>query len=59
MANRVVIDAGHGGFDSGAVYGDRHEKTDNLNLALAVGQILTDQGVDVLYKNRGCVFLTS
>ena len=45
----VVIDAGHGGADPGATYNGRKEKDDNLNLALAVGQILTDNGVDVRY----------
>ena len=30
---RVVIDAGHGGQDPGAVYEGRKEKDDNLRLA--------------------------
>lgn len=46
---RVVIDAGHGGTDPGAVYYGRREKDDALKLALAVGDILADQGVDVVY----------
>ncbi len=58
MANRVVIDPGHGGFDSGAIYGDRIEKNDNLKLALAVGQILTNHGVEVLYTRREDVYST-
>lgn len=49
MAYRVVIDAGHGGYDSGAVYNGRLEKTDNLDLALAVGDILAYNGIDVLF----------
>ena len=36
----IVIDAGHGGRDLGAVYNGRREKDDNLRLALAVGNIL-------------------
>lgn len=46
---RVIIDAGHGGAEPGAVYQGRQEKTDTLRLALAVGQILTDNGVQVAY----------
>ena len=47
---RVVIDAGHGGTqDPGAVYYGRREKDDVLRLALAVGQILSEDGVDVVY----------
>ena len=46
---KVVIDAGHGGSNPGATYQGRQEKTDALNLALAVGKILEDHGVDVIY----------
>lgn len=48
MADRkiVVIDAGHGGTDPGAAYMGRQEKNDNLRLAMAVGKILADNGVD-------------
>lgn len=51
MAERmiVVIDAGHGGKDPGATYEGRQEKDDNLRLAMAVGRILADSGVDVRY----------
>ena len=49
MADKVsiVIDAGHGGQDPGTVFQGREEKTDALRLALAVGQILTENGMDV------------
>ena len=40
MAYKIVIDAGHGGEDPGAVYQGRQEKDDNLQLALAVVNIL-------------------
>ena len=40
MAYTVMIDAGHGGKDPGAVYQERREKDDTLKLAMAVGQIL-------------------
>jgi len=56
MADKVVIDPGHGGVDSGAVYGDRLEKNDNLNLALAVGEILSNYGVEVLYTRTEDVY---
>ena len=38
MAERIIIDPGHGGFDAGASYENRKEKDDNLRLALAVGR---------------------
>ena len=41
MAYKIVIDAGHGGTDPGAVYKGRQEKDDNLRLALAVGRTIT------------------
>ena len=46
---KVILDAGHGGADPGAVYQGRREKNDNLRIALAVGQILSENGVDVGY----------
>ena len=46
----MILDAGHGGTtDPGAVYQGRQEKNDNLRMALAVGQILSEDGVDVGY----------
>ena len=40
MAYKIVLDAGHGGTDPGAIYKERKEKDDNLALTLAVGKIL-------------------
>ena len=34
---RVIIDAGHGGEEPGAMYDGRREKDDTLRLALAIG----------------------
>ncbi len=48
-SKRVILDAGHGGSDPGAVYFGRQEKEDNLRLALAVGSLLAADGVDVTY----------
>lgn len=44
---KIIIDAGHGGYDNGAQYNGRREKDDNLSLALAVGEILMENGVEV------------
>jgi len=49
MATKVVIDAGHGGNNPGAVYQGRRESDDVLRLAMAVGRILEANGYDVSY----------
>lgn len=46
---KIALDAGHGGSDPGAVYKDRREKEDTLDLTLAVGDILKKNGIDVYY----------
>lgn len=53
---RIIIDAGHGGYDNGATYQDRKEKDDNLKLALAVGNILAQNGYDVQYTRTTDVY---
>lgn len=60
MAERkiVVIDAGHGGADAGETYHGRQEKDDNLKLALAVGKILAEHGVDVRYTRTDDTYNT-
>lgn len=55
---KIVLDAGHGGFDTGATYQDRQEKEDNLNLALKIGEILSNQGYDVLYTRISDIYLS-
>lgn len=61
----VVIDAGHGGDDFGAIYSERNEKDDNLALALLVHKNLEEMGVDAeltrdedkkLSLEKRCVF---
>ena len=52
----IVIDAGHGGFDNGAMYQGRKEKDDNLRLALAVGKILKQQGYEVIYTRTTDIY---
>ncbi len=54
----VAIDAGHGGMDYGASYNGRREKDDNLKLALMVGEILENNGVDVVYTRTTDVYDT-
>ena len=48
----IALDAGHGGSDPGAVYGNRNEKDDALRLTKAVGKILEDSGVNVFYVRK-------
>lgn len=38
MAYKIVLDAGHGGTDPGAIYKERKEKDDNLELTAGSGQ---------------------
>ena len=55
----VVIDAGHGGKDPGAVGASSHEKDVNLAIALKLGEKITKQNpeVKVLYTRKEDVFL--
>jgi N-acetylmuramoyl-L-alanine amidase len=53
---RVIIDAGHGGEEPGAVFEGRREKDDTLRLALAIGEILEKNGVDVVYTRTTDVY---
>ena len=43
MPYSIMLDAGHGGRDPGAVYNGRQEKIDTLSLTLAIGQILQER----------------
>ena len=52
----VMLDAGHGGYDNGASFNGRREKDDTLNLTLAVGNILENAGVDVLYTRTTDIY---
>ncbi len=54
----IVLDAGHGGSDFGAAYNGRYEKDDNLALTLAVGHILQDAGVNVVYTRTEDIYET-
>lgn len=58
MAKSIVLDAGHGGKDNGAVYEDMIEKNDNLRLVLALGQELENRGINVFYTRTTDVYQT-
>lgn len=58
MPYTIMLDAGHGGRDPGAVYNGRQEKDDTLRLTLAVGDILQENGIDVMYTRTTDVFLS-
>ena len=55
MATKIVVDAGHGGSNPGAVYQGRRESDDALRLAMAVGKILESNGYDVTYTRTSDV----
>lgn len=56
----VVIDAGHGGHDAGAVGRISKEKDINLKVALAVGKLIenSDRDIRVIYTRKKDVFVT-
>ena len=58
MPYSIMLDAGHGGKDPGAVYQGRQEKDDTLKLTLAVGEILQNRGLDVEYTRTTDVYET-
>ena len=58
MPYSIMMDAGHGGRDPGAVYNGRRESDDNLRLALAVGEILQDNGIQVEYTRTTDIYET-
>ena len=58
MAYSIMMDAGHGGRDPGAVYNGRQEKDDALRLTLAVGENLQNNGIDVEYTRTTDVYET-
>lgn len=56
MPYSIMLDAGHGGADPGAVYNGRQEKDDALRLTLAIGEILQNNDIDVLYTRTTDVY---
>ena len=58
MPYSIMLDAGHGGVEPGAVYKGRQEKDDTLRLTLAIGDILQNNGIDVSYTRTTDVYET-
>ena len=58
MPYSIMLDAGHGGVEPGAVYNGRMEKDDTLNLVFAIGDILQNNGIDVEYTRTTDVYET-
>lgn len=58
MAKTIVIDAGHGGKDPGAVNGSKYEKVANLQIAKKVGEKLKEKGYNVKYTRSKDVFFS-
>ena len=56
--NLRKLQSAHGGTDPGAIYKERKEKDDNLQLTLAVGKILEDNGIDVVYTRTTDIYQT-
>lgn len=56
---KVVIDAGHGGEDPGCLGKKMQEKTVNLNVALKLGKLISDNypDVQVIYTRKTDVFV--
>ena len=52
----IILDAGHGGSDFGAMYMGRMEKNDTLRLTLAIGDILENAGINVLYTRTEDIY---
>lgn len=53
----VVLDAGHGGHDPGAVANGIREKDINLKAVIRLGEILDGYGIDVRYTRKTDVYL--
>lgn len=53
----VVLDAGHGGADGGITVGDLREKEVALSVVLAAGELLTKEGIKVLFTREADEFV--
>lgn len=52
----VFLDAGHGGVNPGATFEGRRESDDALDLVLAIGEILEENGVQVVYSRTTDIY---
>lgn len=55
--NLVVLDPGHGGSDTGARGNGVNEKDPNLKIALKVGRLLENRGIEVEYTRTADVYV--
>jgi len=53
----VVVDAGHGGHDPGAMSGGLHEKDINLAVALKIADLLEQRGIGVILTRQQDQFI--
>ena len=56
MPYTIALDAGHGGANPGATYNGRQEKDDALRLTLAVGRLLENAGMNVVYTRTDDIY---
>ena len=56
---KILLDAGHGGYDFGSVHGERIEKDETLNLVLAIGELLENAGIEVVYTRTYDKYMTA
>lgn len=49
---KVILDPGHGGYDTGATYGGIYEKDIVLNISNMVGEILEENDIEVIYTRN-------
>ena len=52
----VFLDAGHGGVNPGATFEGRKESDDALDLVLAIGNILEENGINVVYSRTTDIY---
>ncbi len=55
---KILIDAGHGGKDSGAVNGSVYEKDIALDIALRLGGLLKGRGHEVVFSRKDDTFVS-
>ena len=56
MPYSIMLDAGHGRRDPRAVNNRRQEKDDALALTLAIGELLQERGIDILYTRTTDIY---
>lgn len=54
----ILIDAGHGGLDSGTEVDGIEEKTINLDIAMKMGELLKKSGVNIIFTRENDEFIS-